>query len=148
VNSPSWRWSYSGNQMHAFAISYSINTSIDANAQMRLRTPDGTWKGFDFNSGNSGTPGKLWPYCGSMNNLRANLDGSYFLMPILLTYDDGVSIPAINMRNTYGELDGVAALTGYNQVSENTNTINRIQWLVVQDTFRTTTTDYFALKLA
>jgi hypothetical protein len=148
VNSPRWRWSYSGNEMHAFAISYSVNTSVDANAQMRLRTPDGTWKGFDFNSGNSATPGKLWPYCGFMNNLRANLDGSYFLMPILLTYDDGLGIPAINMRNTYGELDGVSALTGYNQVSENTNTINRIQWLVVQDTFRTTTTDYFALKLA
>jgi hypothetical protein len=33
-------------------------------------------------------------------------------------------------------------------VSENTVTINGISWLVVQNVFRTTTTDYFALKLA
>jgi hypothetical protein len=83
-----------------------------------------------------------------MNNLRPNLDGSYFLMPVVLTYDDGINISSRSFRNTYGELDGVAAVTGYSNVSENTNTIARIQWLVVQDTFRTTTTDYFALKLA
>jgi len=146
VNDPRWRWSYSGNEMHAFPISYNASGADNA-AEMRLRAPDGTWKGFDFNSFNgTGAGGKIWPYVGIMNNLRANLDGSYFLMPILLTYDD--SGTALNMRNTYGELDGVAGITGYNQVSENTGTINGLQWLVVQDTFRTTTTDYFALKLS
>jgi hypothetical protein len=82
-----------------------------------------------------------------MNNLRPNLDGSYFLMPIVLSYDDSTG-GAVNQRNTYGELDGVAAVTGYNNVSENTHTIAKIQWLAVQDTFRTTTTDYFAVKLS
>ena len=147
VDDPRWRWSYNGTQMHAFPMAYN-GTSLDSFSQMRLRTPDGTWKGFDFNTADMGTPGKIWPYVGSMNNLRANLDGSYFLLPILLTYDDGISTNVINERNTYGELDGVAAVTGYNQVSENTVTVGLLEWLVVQDTFRTTTTDYFALKLS
>ena len=134
--------------MHAFPFAITNNPGINGFAQMRLRTPDGTWKGFDFDSLDNNTQGKIWPYCGYMNNLRANLDGSYFMMPIVLSYDDGVVIGALNQRNTYGELDGVAGTTGYNQVSENTNTVARIQWLVVQDTFRTTTTDYFAVKLA
>jgi hypothetical protein len=147
VDDPRWRWSYTGAEMSAFPKAWSNNSAQDGNAQMRLRTPDGTWKGFDYNSLNSAGQGKIWPYCGYMNNLRANLDGSYFMMPIVLTYDDGAA-GTVNQRNTYGELDGVAGVTGYNQVSENTNTVGRIQWLMVQDTFRTTTTDYFAVKLA
>lgn len=148
ANDTRWRWSYAGIEAAAFPMSHNQNSTFDAWAQMRLRTPDGLWRGFDANSLSNPSPGKIWPYVGFMNNLRENLDGSYPLMPVILSMDDGVSIPAVNQRNTYGELDGVAGTTGYNQIVENTVTVARIAWLLVQNTFRTTAEDYFAVKLS
>jgi hypothetical protein len=138
VNDPLWRWSNNSQNVGAFAIA--LNNLQDLGAQLRMRRPDGVWRGFHTDpGGEAGATGQLYPYSGIMNNLRPNLDGTYFLHAIVL-HDFG--------PNVYGELDGVDALTGYNQVAENTVTINGISWLVVQNVFRTTTTDYFALKLA
>jgi hypothetical protein len=138
VGDPLWRWSNNSISVCAFAIAN--NSPQDLGAQLRMRTNAGVWRGFSTDPGNTTTgTGQIWPYSGIMNNLRPNIDGSYFLDAIVVN-DDG--------PNIYGELDGVDAVTGYNQVSENTVTINGISWLVVQNVFRTTTTDYFALKLA
>jgi hypothetical protein len=130
-----WRWSYNGNEHIGFPFG-SQTPANDIPAQLKLRRPDGVWRGFAASFGGGGG---VWPYGQGALAVRENLDGSYSLIPILLTED---------APNCFGEPDGVAFVTGYNQVSENTVTINRVQWLVVQNIFRTTEHDYCAVKLA
>lgn len=151
-NSQNWRWSYQGNEHRAFAIPHPISTTDQNQFQLRTRRPDGVWIGYD-SSRSSGTPqGHVWPYGYSMLNLISNLDGSYPLLPIILHSDSGTSgvYPnvTINDPNMWGELDGVMATTGHANASENTITVGRTKWLVVQNIFRNTKTDFFAVKLA
>jgi hypothetical protein len=132
-----WRWSYNGNEHIGFP--FGSQGGGDLGGQLKLRRPDGLWRGFAASIGGAGSGGGVWPYGQGSLGVRENLDGSYSLVPILLTEDS---------PNAFGELDGVAFCTGYNQVSENTVTINRVPWLVVQNIFRTTAHDYCAVKLA
>jgi hypothetical protein len=101
------------------------------------------WRGFDSGFA-EGALGRLWPYTdanqGGMQDWRADLDGGYTILPLVL-YDSAV-------QNIYGELDGVGATTGFEQSSENTITIAGVSWLVVQNVDRTTKVDYFAVKLS
>lgn len=130
-----WRWSYNGNEHIGFPFGCQVSSN-DVPPQLKLRRPDGVWRGFAASLGAGG--GGVWPYGQGSLGVRENLDGSYSLIPILLTEDS---------PNAFGELDGVAFCTGYNQVSENTVTVSRIPWLVVQNIFRTTAHDYCAVKL-
>lgn len=66
-----------------------------------------------------------------------DVNGTYQLHPILL-YDS---------NNTYGELDGVYAITGFNNVVENTMTIGGVDYVVIQDVSRNSFADYYALRL-
>lgn len=81
-----------------------------------------------------------WPYCltSLMQDLRVNLDGSVALLPLVLT----------EPGNCYGEPEGVMALSGNNQAVENLITVDRIDWLVVQNIARTGVLDYAAYRLA
>jgi hypothetical protein len=63
------------------------------------------------------------------------------MLPIVL----GDCSPLVS--NIWGELDGLEAITGYQNGSENTITIGNSIWLVVQNVFRTTQIDYAAVKL-
>ncbi len=105
-----------------------------------MRLPSGVWQAFNATNGESQW-GRIWPtgdaVSGGMQDWRADLDGGYSILPIVL-YD---------LLNIYGELDGVGAITGYEQASENTITTGLRKWLVVQDVNRTTKTDYFAVGL-
>ena len=134
-----WRWSYNGNEHIGFPFG-SQTYANDLPGQFKLRRPDGYWRGFSATSMSFGASGTLWPYLNyyAAQAMRENLDGSYSLIPILLTEDS----PTI-----FGEPDGVAFVTGYNQESENTVTVKRVPWLVVQNIFRTTAHDYCAVKL-
>jgi hypothetical protein len=142
VGSNNWRWSYAGDELRNFGIGLPVK-SHDSGCQLRLRLPTGIWRGFDsgFNESNFG---RLWPYSdaiiGGMADWRADLDGGYSILPIVL-YDSAV-------LNIYGELDGIGATTGFAQSSENTITIAGVSWLVVQNVNRTTKIDYFAVKLS
>lgn len=49
--------------------------------------------------------------------------------------------------NIYGRLEGVFQITGFDNVVENTVTIEGRQHIIVQDVFRTGFADYFALEL-
>jgi hypothetical protein len=142
VGSNNWRWSYSGNELRNLGIGLPQKSS-DSACQLRLRLPTGTWRGFDSAWGESKF-GRLWPYTDANQNgmadWRTNLDGGYTILPIVL-HDSSI-------LNIYGELDGIGATTGYQQSSENTITIAGIPWLVIQNVFRTTKIDYFAVKLA
>ena len=142
ANSTSWRWSYSGPEMAAFPIGRTATIPFDTGAGLRLRLINGVWRGFSSSSVNTGGPGGIWPY-GWVNpsswDWRPDLDGGYSLLPIVLM--DGTP-------NVFGELEGVKAMTGFSQAVGNTVVINGISYLVVQNTFRNTESDYFAVQLA
>lgn len=134
---PRWRWSFNGQQHIGFPFGFQAIS--DLNSQLKLRRADGFWRGFNAVGLQNGYGGGIWPYAQYALDMRENLDGSYSLIPIVLTED---------APNCFGELDGVGFVTGYNQVSENTVTVARVPWLVVQNVTRTTAHDYCAVKLA
>lgn len=157
--SVSWRWSYTGVEHAAYMMcTTGFNNSSDS-YQMRMRDPAGNWQGFttanSIASHGTVVNGYTWPYCQVMDDFRPNLDGSYPLVPIILSTDKGsltgqsaAIAESLDTPNIYGELDGVNAITGHGNAAENLIVINRIQYLVVQNVFRTTKHDYFAMKLA
>jgi len=141
VGSPNWRWSYAGPEMRAFPMPVPLNLGADSDSSLRLRLPSGIWRGFSTSAADA-TYGKVWPY-GWVNiaawDWRPNLDGSYSMLPVVL---------CDNTPNVYGELEGVYAITGFSQGAENTITVGGIQYLVVQNAFRNTKSDFFAVRLS
>jgi hypothetical protein len=138
LTSANWRWSYSGAEITDFPIPISSIASGDFQSQLRLRLPSGVWRGFDVLYTES-VYGRVWPYFTGFTGWTPNLDGSYALLPIVLS--DAAP-------NVYGELDGIAAVAGFGNGSENTIAIGGVNWLVVQNVFRTTQGSYFAVRLA
>jgi hypothetical protein len=141
ATSSNWRWSYSGTEMRAFPICNPASLNQDSDSQLRLRLVSGTWRGFDANS-NDATFGKVWPYSSlpvATWDWRPNLDGGYPMLPVVL-HD--------NTPNVYGELEGVKGITGFSQGVENVITVGGIQHLVVQNVFRNTKADFFAVRLS
>lgn len=137
-----WRWSYAGNEHHAFFKGFQ-GDAVNAASSLRIRKPDGTWRGFGNSFAASATyPGALWPAASGMTDLRPNLDGTYPMFPVIATENDGTT------SNVFGELSGVMATTGHLNAAENTITVGRETWLVIQNAHRTTKTDYAALRLA
>lgn len=115
-------------------------------ANLKIRFVDGSWK---------------QPYCWPWNNLLLANTGStsdfqlretptdhYPLLPVILT--DAEPSIYINQpsNNTYGELDGIYYVSGFNNVVENTITVGSDTFLVVQDVWRNSHIDYYALKLS
>jgi hypothetical protein len=137
-----WRWSYSGAEMRNFPIPLNAALSADAQSSLTLRLAGGQWRGFCI-SNSDPTYGQVWPYAyvdpGGTYDWRPDLDGGYPLLPIVLTDPT---------PNIYGELDGVLATTGFSQGSENTVTVGGIPYLVIQNVFRDTKADFFAVKLS
>jgi hypothetical protein len=142
IGNVAWRWSNAGDQIRNLGIGLPAR-STDPGCQLRLMIPSGYWRGFD-SGWNDADQGRLWPYtdavAGGMADWRPNLDGGYSILPIVL-HDSAV-------LNVYGELDGVGAVTGFGQAAENTITNGLAQWLVIQNVFRTSKIDYFAVRLA
>jgi hypothetical protein len=139
---PSWRWSYTGAEMRNFAIPSASQLAFDYVSTLQLRLTSGAWRGFDISSAEN-LFGQVWPFAYvdhlTAYDWRPNLDGGYPLLPIVL-FD--------TTPNVYGELDGVHATSGFSQGSENTVTIKGIPYLVVQNVFRNTKADFFAVRLA
>lgn len=138
--SVNWRWSYSGSPDHSAFFKPSTLGSNNDETSLRLRRPDGYWRGFSI--GYSTLYGAIWPYADGFDDQRPNLNGSYELFPIVLSEDQGSGTV-----NLFGELPGIYALTGFNNASENTVVIGMNTYLVVQNIFRTTKTDYMAVRL-
>ena len=131
AGSASWRWSAASNN---FPIP--MNITADYASQLLLRLPIGTWRGFDLTQGSPW--GHIWPYQIGMQDWRTNLDGSYSLLPIVL-FDE--------TPNCYGELDGVVAVTGYQNAAEDTITVGRAVYVVVQNVNHTDKKSYFAVRM-
>ena len=120
-----------------------------------LRVLNGVWLGFrNWHYSNYTQDGKnpstfrmVWPYMDTidysfgMQENREALGGNYPLLPlILLEYDPG--------HNVFGELDGCFAVSGHDNAAENIVTSDGFDHLVVQNVFRTTRANYWALRLA
>lgn len=140
TSSPDWRWSFTGTEMAAMAIPHHGTMASDADSVARLRLPNGNWRGFCTNFVENQF-GLIWPYGwvvpGSWD-WRPNLDGGYSLLPLIMSD---------RIPNVYGEYSGVFAVTGFSQSAENTVTVNGVKHLVVQNIFRNTKSDFFAVRL-
>lgn len=141
--SPNWRWSYAGVEMRNYAIPFAAQLSSATQSSMLLRLQSGVWQAFCINN-NESVLGQVWPYAyvdsAGAWDWRPNLDGGYALLPIVLVD---------NAPNVYGELDGVYATTGFSQSAENTITPSGgPTHLVVQNIFRNTKSDFFAVRLS
>lgn len=135
TSSSSWQYTNATSNHSSFAKP--IRDGNNTFSQLRLRRPDGVWTGLTATAVDAYS-GSVWPYAFSMTNLKPNLDGSYPLLPIVLSE----STP-----NVFGRLDGVWATTGNGNAVENTFTVGRETWLVVQNIFRNTASDFFAVRL-
>ena len=141
TTSPSWRWSYTGPEMRNFPTPLASSMSFDYQSSLQLRLASGSWRGFDITAGDSAF-GQVWPFAyvdqSTQYDWRPNLDGGYPLLPVVL-FD--------HIPNIYGELDGVLATSGFSQGAENTITANAVKHLVLQNVFRNTKADFFAVRM-
>lgn len=71
--------------------------------------------------------------------MRDNIDGSYSVIPIVLHSDT-------TDQEIFGELDGVYAVSGFDNFAENEITIGADDYLVFQNISRTGRADYMAIK--
>lgn len=138
--SVNWRWSNNASLEHS-AFFKPLPNANNNSTSLRLRRPDGTWRGFSTFS-YSTIFGGVWPYGDGFDDQRPNLDGSYQLFPIVLTEDQGSGVV-----NSFGELPGMYAVTGFSNAAEDTITKGLDTYLVLQNIFRTTKTDYVAVRL-
>lgn len=142
TTSPNWRWSYTGGEIRNFAIPFATGMGQSWQSSLQLRLESGAWEGFDIATSEQ-TFGQVWPFAyvdqSTSYDWRPNLDGGYPLLPVVL-FD---ATP-----NVYGELEGVFATSGFSQGAENTVTVGGIPHLVVQNVFRNTKADYFAVRLS
>lgn len=108
-------------------------------AALLLRTKDGTW----INQENQYI--NCRPYQGTLYSniynitILKGIDGTYVVFPVTLTD----SYP----KNVYGDFEGVFAISGESNASENIAQISGVDYLVVQNTFRTSINEFAAFKL-
>lgn len=94
---------------------------------MRMRDTDGTWQ----------TP-SCYPFSDeTISGPLRDTNNYYHLMPI----------EVFNSANIYGSLDGVFFISGFNNSVENTLSIDGVDYVVIQDVFRTGFNSYYALRL-
>lgn len=155
TSSTNWRYSYSGNALHACWRGYPYYSNGHTLCSGRLRMPSGSFIGLQGYSADNvignGRPASIWPFAGDSAtyrgfvDIRENLDGTYVLLPIVVSSDDGTV--AGQDVNTWGELDGIRAVSGHANSSENTVTEGLFTYIVFQDTNRTEKDSFCAVKL-
>lgn len=112
-----------------------------------LYTIEGTWlliQNKVDSSGNevSTTTSNIWPYESNLvGSVRQSSGDVYPMLPMIVHTSS-------NGANVYGELSGCLWCPGFANASENTIVIGGDTYVVLQDVFRTTNIDYYALKLA
>ena len=148
ATSTNWRYSSTGVTRNLITFCGNATTNPnDDNFTLRLRRPDGRWRGFGIDASADNTAyAHVWPFNrGLFTNVRPNLgDDTYPLFPIVLSEDTGNG----NQAAIYGEMDGLFAVTGYGNASENIVTVGRARYLVLQNVYRTTFRDYLAIKMS
>ncbi len=79
-----------------------------------------------------------WPWQNAYLQALRDTNNNYPLIPIVIND---------NVGNTYGELDGIFFISGFNNAVENTLSISGVNYVVIQDVSRTGFTDYYAMRL-
>lgn len=106
-------------------------------AQSVLRDVLGNWSQF-----------RTLPWTADFNNsptVRRDTGGYYSaLKAVLMT---GSPNNPGGTGNVWGELDGIRYVSGFNNLTENTMTINGVTHVVLQDVFRTGIGDYMLLEM-
>ncbi|MCA0240164.1 MAG: hypothetical protein LCI02_04835 [Proteobacteria bacterium] len=74
-------------------------------------------------------------------------NGQYPLLPIVLHDNSSTTAWPATQGNVWGELDGVCFVSGFDNGVENTLSIGGVDWVVVQDVWRTGHIDYIAMRL-
>jgi hypothetical protein len=152
VGSARWKFSNTDYGMHSFwrGSVYPGGAGWTASSG-RFRDPGGRWFGCTYESGytdGNNYSASLWPYCTNdygLLYLRENLDGTYPLLPISISSNNG---PVLNVDvNTWGEFDGLKATTGQANASENTITEGFLTHVVFQDVYNTAKDAFCALAL-
>lgn len=96
-------------------------------ANLKMRDTGGTWI----------TP-YVWPFQNAIMTALRDTDGRYPLTPIVLND---------NVDDTWGELDGVFHISGFNNATENVLVIGGVTYVVFQDVWRTGFADYVAIRM-
>ena len=79
-------------------------------------------------------------------NIMPGLDGSYLLEPIMVV-DNSQGGANGGTNSIFGEVDGLFRISGQGNAAESIVSVGGINYLVVQDVFRTNRGDYCALRL-
>lgn len=150
------------NQAFWFPMTDSLSTAneFDNLSQARLFDPGGTWRGFFLAAGNKSDtnppetgnyqnsgfyPGFVWPYINrGMRKVTKNIDGSYPTWPI--KYYDKMTTTKEPTR-CFGVLQGLRAISGVDNIQENTFTDGGNTWLVVRAANESALEDYAAMEL-
>ena len=131
----------------AATFTHFIDQSFGSGANTAAyRRVDGVWQNLD----GSNTNASMWPFAsvgGARNWLQAMQTvavGEYVLFPCIIIQRANASAPLD--AEVLGELDGIFALTGFNNAAENVVTVGAVDHLVVQNIFRTGREHYWALR--
>lgn len=145
VTSSTTRWSTTSENARAF---------FDPGTGALISLPSAQWRSvtnFRDSGGEAAATGTnyVWPYSANIGSnvastrfreLREQLDGGYWLLPLVLLGED----PDVDM---WGQLDGAYAVSGFNNATENTVTIDGLAHLIVQNIHRTGRMYYAAIAL-
>lgn len=173
VRSADWRYSSVSFRHGVFpgpGFNSSSHESDDRWASLYLRSPSGDWLWFaNRPAANSSDPESIngptfttsvpypptanqggwrnvWPHC--MNGqwttgkrpYRECLGGGYIIQPCVLIQRGGVAA-------VFGELEGVFAISGYQNAAENTTVVNGKTHTIFQNAYRNSVHEYWTLSL-
>lgn len=167
--SANWRYSYASYEHGVFPApgANSGSESESVWATMYLRDTNGDWRHFANRPNRNGTAvdgvqgfsfqyslpfaatggfRSIWPHCendkwtGGRRPYRECLGGGYIMQPC-------VFVQRTPAWMVYGELEGVYAISGYQNSAENTTTYNGKTHVVFQNAYRNTVHEFWALSL-
>lgn len=102
---------------------------------MRLRTNDGWIQPYVYPWSNAMIAGDG---NSASNRSMRDTNGVYLLLPVEI-HD--------NVANVFGVFDGIHYITGFDNAVENTLTIDGMNYVVMQDVWRTAHNSYYAMRL-
>lgn len=162
-----WRYSYNSYRHSVFPIPGNSSPSLNnADSTLYVRLQDGTWRSPGQRASTSdpniitrmtmgtvppftiaGPAIGVWPSCVHSTTVgdgclpyREVLGGGYIFQPLILLQRSPTSA-------VLGELDGVYAVSGFNNAAENTTTFSGVDHVILQNIARTEVQEYWALNL-
>lgn len=112
------------------------------NGSGRIRLPDGVWACLNSSSGSSESLPRA-DVMSEMHSLRGSIlsstDGEYVLEPLFVVKTQAAV--------TYGTIDGLFRISGYNNSSENVVTVSGINYMVFGNAHRSGYGDFCAMRL-